>query len=283
MATKMRGGQTACQQWNGGIDMFKHCVLAVDYSPEWDRALDYLPAIKPLIGLERLTLVYVIEPHRRRRIEDSEGTADSRLKDLAERMHSELGVAVDTQVKRGFAASEVLDVAKRQTAHAVITLNKSHSAGHELFLGNISMNLARMSQLPLLILSSDGNIVPPDAPIVFATDGSQGGNAARRCFEELVKQGRHGLAVWVDADAHDDEDAAHHILGDLAARYPNVAARRLRGSAANEIDSTAVEEKAALVIIGKRGTTPISELMLGSTAESIARQCRQPVLLVPSV
>ncbi|WP_304641030.1 universal stress protein [Pseudomonas sp.] len=262
--------------------MFKHCVLAVDYSSEWDKALDYLPAIKPLLGFEQLTLVYVVETYRRRRIEDSEASAQGHLKELASRIRDELGVTVDFQVRSGFAASEVLDVAKRQHADAVITLNRSHSAGRELFLGNISMNLARMSRLPLVILSSDGNIVAPDAPVVFATDGSPSGNAARRCFEELVKQGRHGLAVWVDADSHDDEDAAHRILTDLSARHPNVAARRLRGSAADQINQTAVDEKAALVIVGKRGSTPISELMLGSTAESIARECRQPVLLVPS-
>jgi nucleotide-binding universal stress UspA family protein len=37
----------------------------------------------------------------------------------------------------------------------------------------------------------------------------------------------------------------------------------------------------SLLIIGKRGVTPINELMLGSVAEYVVRESLTPVLLVP--
>ncbi len=263
--------------------MLAHCILSVDYSADWNKTLDHLPAIKPLLGLERLTLVYVVETHKRPHIEGSGASAESRLKALSAQLNKDLGIGVDYEVRRGFAASEVLEAARKLKANGIITLNKSHSSGREFFLGNIAMNLARMTRLPLLMLSSDGAVVEPDAPILFATDGSTANRNAQNCFEAFMKQGGHGLAVWVDSDEHDDAEAAQHVLNDLTGRYPHVAARRLKGTASREIADLSQDERAALVIIGKRGSTPIAELMLGSTAENIARACRQPVLLVPSV
>ena len=262
--------------------MFKHCVLSVDFTPEWERTLDHLPALMPLLGIERLTLVYAVEGFKRQCSEDDPAIAERNLADLALRITSELGVQADNQVRHGFAASEVLQAARDTAADGVIALNRSHSASRELLVGNVVVNLARMSKLPLLILSSDGAVVEPHAPVVFATDGSAAARSAEKVFSALVSAGSHGLAVWVDADQHDDEEEAHRVLSSLASQHENVAARRLKGSAISEIVKAAEDEQAALLIIGKRGTTPIVELLIGSVAEGVARESRQPVLLVPT-
>ena len=47
------------------------------------------------------------------------------------------------------------------------------------------------------------------------------------------------------------------------------------------IVAEAKNENADLIVIGKRGRNPIQELLLGSTAESIARGALCPVLVVP--
>ncbi|MCL5042949.1 MAG: universal stress protein [Gammaproteobacteria bacterium] len=262
--------------------MLKHCVVGVDYSPEWDRTLDYLPAIKQLVGLERLTLVHVVESFKRQRTQDQAGVAEGHLKGLAEQLTADLGIAVDYEVRTGFAASEILEAAKKHEADGVIALNRSHSASREVLVGNIVVNLARMTKLPLLIVASDGAIAEPGAPVILGTDGSGPAKVAQRWFEDFVRQGSHGLALWVDADEHDDEDEAHRTLTTLSSEYSNVATRRLKGDVSHELVNTANEEKAALVIIGKRGSTPILDLLIGSSAEAVVRESRQPVLLIPS-
>lgn len=261
--------------------MLTHCILSVDFTDEWQRTLDHLPALIPLLGIQRLTLVYAVEGFRRKRLEDDPAIAEQSLAELARRLGEELGVQTASQVRRGFAASEVLQAARDLGADGVIALNRSHSAARELLVGNVAVNLARMCKLPLLILSSDGAVIEPHAPLVFATDGSPAARSAEKLFSQLVAAGSHGLAVWVDADAHDDEDEAHRVLSSLTGQFENVAARRLKGSAVEQIVQAAADEQAALLIIGKRGTTPIVELLIGSVAEGVARESRQPVLLVP--
>ncbi len=262
--------------------MLKHCIVGVDYSPEWDRTLEYLPAIKNLVGLEHLTLVHVVESFKRQRTQDQAGVAEGHLKGLAEQLTADLGIAVDYQVRTGFAASEILEVAKKHEADGVIALNRSHSASREVLVGNIVINLARMTKLPLLVVASDGAIAEPGAPVILGTDGSGPAKAAQRWFEGFVRQGNHGLALWVDADEHDDEEEAHRSLSTLSSEFSNVATRRLKGDVTDELVATATEEKAALLIIGKRGSTPIQDLLIGSTAEAVVRESRQPVLLIPS-
>ena len=44
---------------------------------------------------------------------------------------------------------------------------------------------------------------------------------------------------------------------------------------------TAREASADLTVIGKRGRNPMADLLLGSTAEAVARRARRPVLMVP--
>lgn len=261
--------------------MSQHYLLSVDYSDGWSRMLEHLPAIAALTGLTSLTLVHVIETFKRRHIEDTPAAAESHLKKLAKQLQQELGIQVDYSVQQGFAASEMLDCARRLDADGIIVLNCSHSAGREILRGNIAMNLVRMTRLPLLIVPLDGKVIEPDGVVMLATDGSSSAHAAERRFGEFMQRGNHGLVVWVDDGEHLEDANAKNALVTISGKYDNATAQRLKGDPAGELISAAAREDAALVIIGKRGTTPISDLLLGSTAATVARESRQPVLLIP--
>lgn len=257
--------------------MLKHCILSVDYSDGWENTLDHLPATVRLLGLNKLTLVHVIETHRRQHVEDSEGAIEGRLKKLAEQLSSELSLEVDYRVRRGFAASELLDTARKVQADLVIALNRSHSSGRELFRGNVALNLARMTRIPLLILPMDSKVAEPDGAIMLATDGSASSQNAEICFRTFLDKGNHGLVVWVDEGGIEDSS----MLDALSAEYASVAVQRLKGSPGKEIVQAAQHEGVTLLIVGKRGNTPISDLPLGSVAEYVARESHNPVMLIP--
>lgn len=261
--------------------MSQHYVLSVDYSDGWSRMLEHLPAMTALTGVTKLTLVHVVETFRRLNIEDSPAAAEAHLKKLAQQLQQDLDIPVDYCVQQGFAASEILDCAKRHDADGIIVLNRSHSAGREILRGNIAMNLVRMTRLPLLIVPIDGKIIEPDGVIMLATDGSSLAHAAERRFDEFMQRGNHGLVVWVDDGEHLEDADAQKALASISGKFDNATAQRLKGDPARELLNAATREDAALVIIGKRGTTPISDLLLGSTAATVARESRQPVLLIP--
>ncbi|WP_373185776.1 universal stress protein [Halopseudomonas sp.] len=257
--------------------MLKHCVLSVDYSESWEKTLDHLPATVRLLGLNRLTLVHVIETHKRQHIEDSEGVIEGRLKKLAEQLSAELNLTVDYRLRKGFAASELLDAARKVEANLVIALNRSHSSGRELFRGNIALNLARMTRIPLLILPMDSKVAEPDGAIMLATDGSTASQKAEKCFRSFMDGGNLGLVVWVD----EGEADASGMLEALSSEYGSLSVQRLSGSPGKEIVEAARQEDVTLLILGKRGATPINELPLGSVAEHVCRESHNPVLLIP--
>lgn len=261
--------------------MLNHCILAFDYSDSWQKTCERLPPVLQLAAVQRLTLVHVVDTTRRMNIEDSKAATASHLNDLAGQLAGELGITVDYEVRSGFAASELHEAARRHKADGIIVLNQSHSAGRALFYGNITLNLARITHLPLLILPASGPIAEPSAPVLLATDGSRPAQVAQRVFERFLTGGRHGLVLWVETDEVDNTAVINDQIEELTQRHEQVVARHVKGSAVREIVKAADAERVALVVIGKRGTTPIQDLMIGSTAEGVARESEQPVLLVP--
>lgn len=262
--------------------MLKHLILCVDYTTEWERAMSQLPALLKRLGTRHLTLAYVIETHKRQQVQDNEGSVSGKLKSLAEDLSSRLGVQADYQVGHGFVASKILEIASLQKADGIVVCNASHSAGRELFMGNSAVNLARMTRLPLLILPANNTPSTEHAPLIFATDGSEASGRARQCFEALVKDGSEGMVLWVRPDIESDQvDEVDRQVHELANQYLAVHSKIQRGQPVEVILETISKTKPALTILGKRGNTPIPEVMLGSVSRDVARGSTSPVLLVP--
>ncbi|SDR69033.1 Universal stress protein family protein [Halopseudomonas xinjiangensis] len=263
--------------------MLKHCILSVDYSDEWDKIYDHLPNLIQLLKIERMTLVYAVEPQKRHHLEDNDTAIDSRLRRLGDELSGKLGITADHEVRHGFPAAELSAAASKHEANAIIALNRSHSAGRAALFGNSVMHLARVSRVPVLVIPYDGKPGERNAPLVLATDGSDAARNAQRLFEGLAHAASGSKVVWVkddDAGQH-DEERMEPLLDDFQRRFKNLESKRIIGDPAEKLTAYADQESAALVIIGKRGNTPIPDLLVGSTAEAVARSSHRPVLLVP--
>lgn len=265
--------------------MFKHCVLGVDFSENWDQALSMLPTLAKNLGIERLTLVYVDELHRwqRKKAEESQ-SRDVQLAHLEQELNEKMPFKVSHQLREGFPASELLRSAADLGADAVIVTNRSHSPARELFLGNVSLNVARMARLPVVVLPVEAEPETTSGPIILATDGSDAARGAETVFGRLLRGEQSGqiLLVENEDDAAAGRDLKGHIDSIAQTFDRDVVARSVAGlEPAEVIVETAAKEKAAMIVIGKRGHTPIKELMLGSTAEQVCRLSQNPVLLVP--
>lgn len=149
-------------------------------------------------------------------------------------------------------------------------------------MGNITMNLARMTRLPLLVLPTEGQPSPDHAPVFLATDGSANAGRAQERFRQLVSDNQEGRIIWVrPEDAPDEAEQVDRLVYDLAESMPSVNVRILDGQPAKELLNMISDIKPALVLIGKRGTTPVEMLPLGHTSESVVRESLSPVLLIP--
>ncbi|SFR41444.1 Nucleotide-binding universal stress protein, UspA family [Marinobacter daqiaonensis] len=262
--------------------MLSHMILSVDYSDGWEQAVKQLPALLIRLQVRKLTLTYVIETHRRRHVEDSDEAVERKLKDMARQLAEEWEVETDFELRHGFVASRIVELARHHEADGIICCNTHHSAGRELFMGNNAMNLARMTRLPLLVLPVDGRPSFTQSPVYLATDGSDCAERASALFHKLVEDGTEGRVIWVrPEDAPSEADKVDEMVHTIANRKVNVHATIPRGRPAQELLHLIQEGQPALTLIGKRGTTPITEIALGHTAETVVRESHQPVLLMP--
>ena len=121
--------------------------------------------------------------------------------------------------------------------------------------------------------------------LMLATDGSQAATQAENLAGLLAPKFERRLALTAICASEECDreiaDAQRH-LDELSQKISDLETRVLDGDPRRAIVEEAKREGADLIVIGKRGRTPIQALLLGSTAEAIARGAQCPVLVVPA-
>ncbi len=135
--------------------------------------------------------------------------------------------------------------------------------------------------------------------ILFANEGSPAADRALLYVEHLARQEHAEVVVlhafevpqrYVTSDAYDDlrqayEKAAWAVIDDAVSELERsgVLSRGLARemSAARAILEVAGEENASLIVLGTRGPSSATELLLGSVSSEVLRLARCPVLAVP--
>ncbi|WP_018950178.1 universal stress protein [Thioalkalivibrio sp. ALMg11] len=272
--------------------MFEHILVAVDFSPASARLETQLERLRAL-GCRRLTLAYVLVEGYTQAPELGHGPYyEQRLEEMAARLR-ERGFEMDTAVCAGAVASELERVARERGAGVILAGSHGHSTLRDIFLGSTVLDLARRARRPLLLVPTDGDVVLAEAPVcrpLLATDGSQAAEAAEEVFLKVLPECRRGVVVAVgrwddDPDRADERRAIEAHVEGLVQRAGERAFDTVlvgQGKPSVVIGRVAEEKAVDLVIIGKRGRNPVTDLLLGSTAEAVCRQARRLTLLVPS-
>ncbi|TVQ33076.1 MAG: universal stress protein [Phycisphaeraceae bacterium] len=269
--------------------MFRHALVAVDFSPAWPALLARLHALREL-GVTEVTLVHVLstryplapaESHREH--------YESRLSEIAQEL-SEMSFNAHTELRTGEPGYELAQAATDAGADLILAGNRGTRPLRDFFLGSTALDLARLTDRPLwLEFIGDGDASDGDVAlrsILLATDGSDAAGPAEECFVKLAAQAEHAIAIHV-VDGSDEDGRrtelsdAEQSLTSLAERVTNLEVRVHQGDAPIEIVEAARRENADVVIVGKRGRSLIRNLLLGSVAEAVCRRSRRSVLLVP--
>jgi nucleotide-binding universal stress UspA family protein len=230
------------------------------------------------------------------------GHLESRIDDLVQRLR-DAALEADGAVLRGRPASVVVEEAERIAADLVVIGSRGHGAIVSLLLGSVSAEVVDQTHCPVLVARGS-----TAARVLFATDGSDSASQAEGIVAawpvflaaeirvlsvaEVIRPWSTGLAptMYQQAmqDVHADLEAVrstHDVIArDAAARLVK-AGRRVDanvrvGDPAAEIIDEAIDWRADVVVLGSRGHTGLTRLVLGSVARNVLQGSRSSVLIV---
>jgi nucleotide-binding universal stress UspA family protein len=264
--------------------MFKHILVAVDFSPAWPLLQARLKTLTGW-GTERVTLLHVLSSRYPATPEETHRPHyEARLKELAGDLAAP-GLTIDTEVRSGEPGAVLTEAASELGADLLLLGCRGHNRLHEFFLGSTALDAARLTAQPLWLEPVAEALVGADSRLMMlATDGSDAVGGAETLAARLAPRFQRRLAVTATcaSEGCDREiaDAQHHLDG-IAKEIEGLETRVLDGDPRHAIVEEARREQVDLIVIGKRGRNRIQEFLLGSTAEAIARDAHCPVLVVP--
>lgn len=263
--------------------MFEHVLVAIDFSPAWARLRQRLRALRAL-GARRASLVYVMDTrYPAAPAITHQAHYEQRLEEEC-RSIAKLGLETDFELLSGSPGRELVDSARRMAADLLLVGSHGHGRMHDLLLGSTALDAARLTRTPLWLEPIVDEPSSDQHTLLLATDGSGQARAAERAFAGLAKHFQRKVALRVVRYADDSEGERGDAEEQLAALGQQVAKLEIlieAGDPRRVVSDQARSLPADLTVLGKRGRSTITELLLGSTAEAVCHRARRPVLLVP--
>ena len=235
---------------------------------------------------------------------DEEITAYTRetMEGVVERLRSP-GRTVEGEVLRGRVASAIIDDARESRADLLVIGSRGHGTIASLLLGSVSSEVVDHVHCPVLVARTT-NLTS----VVFATDGSPSAEAAERILSawpifagvpihvvsvtDVVRPWTTGIAPTMYSQVLDAYAAELRELRVTHERLASDTATRLRdgglvadaevrdGDVAAEIIAVVERQGADLVVLGSRGRTGLTRLLLGSVARNVLSGSTASVLIV---
>lgn len=215
-------------------------------------------------------------------------------------------------------ADAVLEDAGRWGADLIVMGTHGRRGFDRLMMGSDAESVVRRCALPVLLVKAPPPSVASKAPvkkdggrslyqrILLAVDGSDTSRRALGYAIELAKSRHASLqaiyvveypstlysSIYFETEPFHEAMMAdgHYVLGKaqfsmdqagIEGETQLIDPGMLSGGVAEEIDKAAQEIDADVVIMGTHGRRGFRRLMMGSVAESFARQSHSPVILVP--
>jgi len=281
--------------------MFEHVVVAAHFAEAKTPLFKSLEQLRER-GTREITLVDVLRYYNRPYSPETD-LEETHRKEAAQRLKEEAaeleraGFKVNVELRIGQPAHELCNIARSRHASLILVGTRGESAFREFLRGSMVLQLMRKTRTPVLIepIDSDSQQITARGlgEVLLATDFSRSAEEAEGLVVELAAQARRVVLLHVveedEREQWGEEQAtarARDKLEALAQRFPlapeHVTVRIAQGNAPRQIHRVAEEEGCSLVVLGKRGHSPIPELLLGSTAQMVVKGATQSILLVPA-
>lgn len=200
----------------------------------------------------------------------------------------ESGVTASGRVamEGGAVARRIVAAAAEEGADLVVIGALGASRWHELLVGGVAHAVVQLATCPVLVVPR--RVVPGSLRrLVLGVDGSAGAARAAELASEL--SARLCATVLVvhaveELPSEHDPDAIGAVAVE-AVGADRVADVHLRmagpGGAAAALRAEALEFAAGMLIVGRRGRSPLQRLLLGGVSERLLHVAPCPLLVVP--
>jgi nucleotide-binding universal stress UspA family protein len=259
-----------------------HALLAHDGSRPADEAVD-LAASLPWPNGTRLRVVRVARA--------ASGVAAERDRDDLRRVTARLAApdrTVRSTLVTGRPASVLVRLATEVHADLLIVGSRGFSSLRTLLLGSVSAELVERAPCSVIVARGSGHHT-----LVVGTDGSREATAMPQviCGWGLFREAR-AVVVGVAEDVAPGDDptadrrlalATRRLSARLAMCEISTMDRVLAGEAASVLIEVARQERADLLVIGPRGRSRVTDLLLGGVARKVSQQAPGSVVVVRAV
>ncbi|MDW4910862.1 universal stress protein [Streptomyces sp. ADMS] len=235
------------------------------------------------------------------------GPADGGLRNTADRVVAEAverarSTAPAVTVGTALVTGEVLMVleAQSRTASLVVVGNRGLGGFAGLLLGSTAVQLAAHGRCPVMVVRGESDRT---GPVLLGADGSPAGEGAVEfAFEEAGLRGTgivalHAWTPWSVAVTPPQDPSASSALDPVMLeagerrlvaealagrreRYPHVAVEHsvVRGGAREALIEAS--RNAGLIVVGARGRSGFTGLLLGSVSQALLHHAHCPVVVV---
>lgn len=290
-------------------------LLATDGSPSAERALQLLlqepwPApsvVRVVTVLDEVAMSAgnpwpIVAPVAPFDIDEvARSAASATLDNAAERLRPVL--AVETAILDGRPAQVIADEARRWEADAIVMGSRGHGALSSMVLGSVSAEVIDLSDRPVLVARSDRL-----RGVVLGVDGSTGADRAVDLVLHWLpfrSTPIHVVAVapslypwWVgmaeaggvttvpqllaseEATRADEEVLVQATVEQLVRAGYKATGTVRDGDAADQLIKAVEATGSDLIVVGTRGRTGLTRLVLGSVARNIVTHAPCSVLVV---
>jgi nucleotide-binding universal stress UspA family protein len=215
------------------------------------------------------------------------------------------GPKVETTVRRGSPADEIIKTCRSIGADLAVVGFKGISDAPEFLLGDVAYKVIKYAPCSVLVVKSESKAIDR---VLVPFDGSKHAHEAVQ-FLLRMPLSRHTevllltvvqafAAAFVRAYTSDlerdrqivaelqkaEEEAAERVMKEAESRFGKggykVSAIVARGDPSQEILREAARHDVDLIALGAKGLTGVRGFLLGSVAQRIARYARPSVLIV---
>jgi nucleotide-binding universal stress UspA family protein len=279
--------------------MFSRILVPLDGTPESNAALPAARTVAQATGAS-VSLLQVLESPEA----ENSGNAADKLARIAAELAGN-GVPVESAVRRGQAADEILQQLNEQAADLVIMRTRGQAGIQRAVMGSVAERLLSRTDVPIIMLRPGGRRLDRIANLLVPVDGSPGGalalssalglakatGAKIRLIEVVVPMAFQTLSpnegpVYYDP-AWDDEalNAAQAYVDGMLARLRDagVAAEgeaRMVPDIAASIVQASYEHTSDMIVMSTHALTGLQRALLGSVADAVMRTASCPVLLL---
>ncbi|HEY7199069.1 MAG TPA: universal stress protein [Candidatus Dormibacteraeota bacterium] len=186
----------------------------------------------------------------------------------------------------GTTAGEIVAAAREWDADLIAIGALGASRWHELLVGGVAHAVAQLATCPVLVVprrAAPGSL----RRMVLGADGSSGAARAAALTAELSACLHAAVLVVHVAEEipaeHDPEAIARAAAEAVGADRVTCARVRIAGpgGAAGGLRAEALDFGAGLLVVGRRGRSPLLRLLLGGVSERLLHITPCPLLVVP--